>query len=101
MTSLINFIVPPFSYTPFYSFINLTRHYLLSKQPLSRPQQLNQQGEVLEAAIEAAANAVIKLKDSLNEWDGKVGDGDCGSTVSPLPLPLRPESLGYIWFILI
>lgn len=50
-------------------------------EPLSRPQQLNQQGEVLEAVIEAAANAVIKLKDSLNEWDGKVGDGDCGSTM--------------------
>lgn len=63
---------------------------MLSKQLLSRPQQLNQQGVVLEAAIEAAANAVIKLKDSLNEWDGKVGDGDCGSTVSPLPPPTKP-----------
>lgn len=33
-------------------------------------------------AIEAAAGAVIDLKDSLNDWDSKVGDGDCGSTVS-------------------
>ena len=34
-------------------------------------------------AIEAAANAVQNLKDELNDWDSKVGDGDCGSTVSP------------------
>ncbi|KAI3879014.1 hypothetical protein MKW92_020064, partial [Papaver armeniacum] len=27
------------------------------------------------------ANAIIDLKDSLNEWDGEVGDGDCGSTM--------------------
>lgn len=33
-------------------------------------------------AIEAAANAIIGMRDSLNEWDSKVGDGDCGSTVS-------------------
>ncbi|XP_059453257.1 putative 3,4-dihydroxy-2-butanone kinase isoform X1 [Corylus avellana] len=53
-----------------------------SDESLSRPPQLNQQGQILEAAIEAAANAVINLMDSLNEWDGKVGDGDCGSTMS-------------------
>ncbi|KAI3889643.1 hypothetical protein MKX03_007665 [Papaver bracteatum] len=47
----------------------------------SRPQQLNVHGIILEAGIEAAANAIIDLKDSLNEWDGKVGDGDCGSTM--------------------
>ncbi|XP_023000877.1 putative 3,4-dihydroxy-2-butanone kinase isoform X1 [Cucurbita maxima] len=45
------------------------------------PLQLNQQGLILEAAIEAAAKAVINLKDALNEWDSKVGDGDCGSTM--------------------
>jgi len=33
-------------------------------------------------AIEAAVNAIIDLRDNLNEWDGRVGDGDCGSTVS-------------------
>ncbi|KAK6153886.1 hypothetical protein DH2020_013525 [Rehmannia glutinosa] len=27
------------------------------------------------------ATAVINLKDSLNDWDSKVGDGDCGSTM--------------------
>ncbi|XP_062159701.1 putative 3,4-dihydroxy-2-butanone kinase isoform X2 [Alnus glutinosa] len=48
---------------------------------LSRPPQLNQQGQILEAAIEAAANAVINLRDGLNEWDSKLGDGDCGSTM--------------------
>ncbi|KAF2617749.1 hypothetical protein F2Q68_00038669 [Brassica cretica] len=40
-----------------------------------------QQNKNEEAAIEAAATVVISLKDSLNEWDGKVGDGDCGSTM--------------------
>lgn len=35
-------------------------------------------------AIEAAANAIINIRDSLNEWDSKVGDGDCGSTVSSI-----------------
>ncbi|RDY14538.1 putative 3,4-dihydroxy-2-butanone kinase [Mucuna pruriens] len=50
-------------------------------EPRSRPPQLNEQGQILEVAIEAAANAIINLKDNLNEWDGKVGDGDCGSTM--------------------
>lgn len=50
---------------------------------MGRPLQLNEQGQILEVAIEAAANAIINLRDSLNEWDSKVGDGDCGSTVSP------------------
>lgn len=53
-------------------------------QSLSRPQLLNEQGCILEVAIEAAANSIINLKDWLNEWDSKAGDGDCGSTVSPL-----------------
>ncbi|KAK6947396.1 DhaK domain [Dillenia turbinata] len=46
---------------------------------LSRLQQLTQQGHLLEVAIEAAANAIINLRDGLDAWDGKVGDGDCGS----------------------
>ncbi|CAL0322289.1 unnamed protein product [Lupinus luteus] len=52
-----------------------------SDEPRSRPLQINEQGQILEAAIEAAANAILNLKDSLNEWDSKVGDGDCGSTM--------------------
>lgn len=56
-------------------------HSTKSDESLSSPQQLNQQGRILEAAIEAAASAVINLRDSLNEWDSKVGDGDCGSTM--------------------
>ncbi|KAI4352064.1 hypothetical protein L6164_006350 [Bauhinia variegata] len=52
-----------------------------SNESQSRPVQLNEHGQLLEVAIEAAANAVINLKGSLNEWDGKVGDGDCGSTM--------------------
>ncbi|CAH8302387.1 unnamed protein product [Eruca vesicaria subsp. sativa] len=51
------------------------------EESLGRPQELSQQGRILEAAIKAAATVVISLKDSLNEWDGKVGDGDCGSTM--------------------
>ncbi|KAF7822118.1 putative 3,4-dihydroxy-2-butanone kinase [Senna tora] len=53
-----------------------------SDEAQSRPLQLNEQGQILEAAIEAAANAILNIKDSLNEWDSKVGDGDCGSTMS-------------------
>ncbi|KAF5795662.1 putative phosphotransferase with an alcohol group as acceptor, FAD-AMP lyase (cyclizing) [Helianthus annuus] len=52
-----------------------------SHELLSRPQELNEQGRALEIAIEAATLAIINLKDSLNEWDSKVGDGDCGSTM--------------------
>lgn len=33
-------------------------------------------------AIQAGAEAVVKLKDALNDWDSKVGDADCGTTVS-------------------
>ena len=47
-----------------------------------RPLELNQQGQVLEMAIQAGAEAIVNLKDELNEWDSKVGDGDCGTTVS-------------------
>lgn len=39
---------------------------------------------MMEVAIEAAANEIINLREKLNEWDSKVGDGDCGSTVSSL-----------------
>ncbi|XAR53155.1 Glycerone kinase [Bertholletia excelsa] len=52
-----------------------------SDESFSRPQELSQEGHILEVAIEAATTAVINLKDNLNEWDGKVGDGDCGSTM--------------------
>ncbi|MQL96070.1 hypothetical protein Taro_028750, partial [Colocasia esculenta] len=53
----------------------------LIEQVLTQPQELTKEGFILQAAIEAAANAVTSLKDSLNEWDSKVGDGDCGSTM--------------------
>lgn len=52
-----------------------------SDEILSRPEQLSPQGHILEAAIEAAATEIVNMKDSLNEWDSKVGDGDCGSTM--------------------
>ncbi|CAD6214289.1 unnamed protein product [Miscanthus lutarioriparius] len=34
-----------------------------------------------KASIEAGAKEIIRIKDSLNEWDSKVGDGDCGTTM--------------------
>ncbi|KAL5218371.1 hypothetical protein ABZP36_019055 [Zizania latifolia] len=48
---------------------------------LAEPQELSKQGCFLEAAIEAGAKEIINIKDSLNEWDCKVGDGDCGTTM--------------------
>ncbi|XP_021909212.1 putative 3,4-dihydroxy-2-butanone kinase [Carica papaya] len=56
-------------------------HSTKIEESLSRPLQLSPQGHILEVAIEAAANAIITVKGSLNEWDSKVGDGDCGSTM--------------------
>ncbi|KAL2234491.1 UNVERIFIED_CONTAM: putative 3,4-dihydroxy-2-butanone kinase [Sesamum indicum] len=53
-----------------------------NEETLGRPQQLSPEGRILEIAIEAAAKTVIDLRDNLNELDGKVGDGDCGSTMS-------------------
>ncbi|KAI0494931.1 hypothetical protein KFK09_025077 [Dendrobium nobile] len=47
----------------------------------AKPQELGEQGCILEVAIRAAANEIISLRDQLNEWDSKVGDGDCGSTM--------------------
>ena len=54
------------------------------RQAFTQPQELNEQGCILEAAIQAAANEIINIRDKLNEWDSKVGDGDCGTTVSSL-----------------
>jgi dihydroxyacetone kinase len=49
---------------------------------LQRSRELTKQGCILEASIEAGAKEIVRIKDSLNEWDSKVGDGDCGTTVS-------------------
>ncbi|KAJ7542479.1 hypothetical protein O6H91_10G108400 [Diphasiastrum complanatum] len=48
----------------------------------SRPEKLDEQAQVLEAAIQAGAEAIVALKDALNDWDSQVGDGDCGTTLS-------------------
>ncbi|EPS65311.1 hypothetical protein M569_09467, partial [Genlisea aurea] len=47
----------------------------------TRPEEWSPKAKIFETVIEAAANAVIDLTDSLNDWDSKVGDGDCGSTM--------------------
>ncbi|KAJ0987561.1 hypothetical protein J5N97_005917 [Dioscorea zingiberensis] len=56
-------------------------HSSRNEEEFNQPQELNEQGRILESAILAAANAIIDLRDKLNDWDGKVGDGDCGSTM--------------------
>ncbi|XP_074563724.1 putative 3,4-dihydroxy-2-butanone kinase [Curcuma longa] len=48
---------------------------------MSEPRKLNELGCILQVAIEAAAQEIINLTEKLNEWDSKVGDGDCGSTM--------------------
>ncbi|KAL2930508.1 putative 3 4-dihydroxy-2-butanone kinase [Bienertia sinuspersici] len=54
---------------------------LKSNEFSTRPQHLSEQGRILEVAIDAAASELMNMKDILNEWDSKVGDGDCGSTM--------------------
>lgn len=54
---------------------------LSSNEVPTRPEQLSEQGRILEVAIEAAASELMNIRDTLNEWDSKVGDGDCGSTM--------------------
>ncbi|KAK9106589.1 hypothetical protein Syun_022600 [Stephania yunnanensis] len=61
--------------------VPLPPHTTKSDEALTRPKELSVEGHILEAAIEAAAEAVIDLEDTLNDLDGKVGDGDCGSTM--------------------
>ncbi|WOL03929.1 3,4-dihydroxy-2-butanone kinase [Canna indica] len=51
------------------------------ERTFTEPKELNEQGHAMGIAIEAAANEIINLTEKLNEWDGKVGDGDCGSTM--------------------
>ena len=51
-------------------------------QMLQQSRELTKEGCILEACIEAGAKEIIRIKDSLNEWDSKVGDGDWGTTVS-------------------
>ncbi|GER54172.1 dihydroxyacetone kinase [Striga asiatica] len=66
-------------------------------EPPSRPEQLSREGQILELGIEAAVNELINLRDILNEWDGKVGDGDCGSTAHLLyPLNDPAQTVGEI-----
>jgi len=56
--------------------------HFICEQAFIQPPELNELGSILEAAIGAAANEIINLREKLNDWDSKVGDGDCGSTVS-------------------
>ncbi|CAI6007539.1 unnamed protein product, partial [Closterium sp. NIES-65] len=54
-------------------------------QPASaceRPKELTEEGRCLERCIRGGAQAVLALAADLNAWDAKIGDGDCGSTMS-------------------
>ncbi|KAL8148145.1 hypothetical protein AgCh_005480 [Apium graveolens] len=44
-------------------------HLTITDDTLSRLQQLNQQGRILEGAIEATISAIIEIKDNLNDWN--------------------------------
>lgn len=70
----------PRDLNPFTDCYASTIHWMLL-QWFAKPQELSEQGGILEVAIRAAANEIIGLRNQLNEWDSKVGDGDCGSTV--------------------
>ncbi|KAF8674378.1 hypothetical protein HU200_048209 [Digitaria exilis] len=48
---------------------------------LQQSRELTKEGCILETSIAAGAKEIIRIKDSLNEWDSKVGDGDCGTTM--------------------
>nr|CAB3493455.1 unnamed protein product [Digitaria exilis] len=50
-------------------------------QMLQQSRELTKEGCILETSIAAGAKEIIRIKDSLNEWDSKVGDGDCGTTM--------------------
>ncbi|XP_068662021.1 putative 3,4-dihydroxy-2-butanone kinase [Aristolochia californica] len=77
----------PFSLPPSRSTRNV--------EVVSRPAELNEQGIILEAAIEAATTEIINIKDSLNEWDSKVGDGDCGTTMSRGATAILEDMINY------
>ena len=65
-----------------FKLISYLCSHSVALQMLQRSRELTKQGCILEASIEAGAKEIIRIKDSLNEWDSKVGDGDCGTTVS-------------------
>lgn len=45
-----------------------------------RPAQLTKTGTIVEKAIRAACEQLIRREGDLTAWDAKVGDGDCGIT---------------------
>uniref|UniRef100_A0A0C9S0W2 TSA: Wollemia nobilis Ref_Wollemi_Transcript_28615_2644 transcribed RNA sequence n=1 Tax=Wollemia nobilis TaxID=56998 RepID=A0A0C9S0W2_9CONI len=61
--------------------VSMPTYAVESNEAPHRPQDLTIQGKVLEVAIKAGAEELIQLKDALNEWDSKIGDGDCGTTM--------------------
>ncbi|CAI7882080.1 unnamed protein product, partial [Closterium sp. NIES-54] len=46
------------------------------------PEELTEEGRCMERCIRGGAQAVLAVAADLNAWDAKIGDGDCGSTMS-------------------
>lgn len=53
-----------------------------SKTDQRRPEKLTSQGALLEKALLAAVNTLLEHAHELDEWDQRVGDGDCGTTLA-------------------
>eukprot|EP00798_Chlamydomonas_sp_ICE-L_P005044 gene5044-34833_t len=52
------------------------------KPEVVRPDSPSEAGLMLERCMKAASESVLAVAAELDELDGKVGDGDCGSTLS-------------------
>lgn len=54
-----------------------------------RPPALSEAGAALERGIAAAAEAVAGAAEELDDWDSRVGDGDCGATLKRAVLAIQ------------
>ncbi|GAX75952.1 hypothetical protein CEUSTIGMA_g3395.t1 [Chlamydomonas eustigma] len=62
--------------------LGASKHSAADSVDMHRSDQLSLSGKLLEDAITAAAEAILKAAPMLDELDRKVGDGDCGSTLA-------------------
>ncbi|KAJ0967667.1 hypothetical protein J5N97_024584 [Dioscorea zingiberensis] len=62
-------------------YAEFKQKYHSGQWEFNQPQELNEQERIMESAILAAANGIIDLRDKLNYWDDKVGDGVYGSNM--------------------
>ncbi|KAL3151120.1 hypothetical protein ABBQ38_012986 [Trebouxia sp. C0009 RCD-2024] len=57
----------------------------------SRPDTLSEQGQLLEKALLSAAAAILDHAQELDDWDQRVGDGDCGTTLAQGARAIRAD----------